>query len=283
LARQKPCIPDFSYDWVSKPVEQRISENRNFGGKKLKTGGFSSLYKLSLSRYNASGFDDRIKTAEPFGVSLMRGKSFRTEGKIGKLARWAKDNWQVLIFWLACAFAGWYLGARGYGMEIYFRITGINPQEWTPLLLLTAQNDPKIGSIVSLEGLTDWQGKPFKLPFPDKETALLFVCGRCGLEDTLNLAQAFQNRYYQKVRLYVVYIGEPDAEAYALMQRTKGLIFLRDPKLEVFERLNALYMPRFYLISANGTLRYLSPLTGYLWRPERWEEEFERISQLLGR
>jgi hypothetical protein len=49
LARQKPCIPDFSYDWVSKPVEQRISENRNFGGKKLKTGGFSSLYKLSLS------------------------------------------------------------------------------------------------------------------------------------------------------------------------------------------------------------------------------------------
>ena len=241
----------------------------------------SQVFTNSLSRYNESGFDDRIKTAEPFGVSLMRGKSFRTEGKIGKLARWAKDNWQVLIFWLACAFAGWYLGARGYGMEIYFRITGINPQEWTPLLLLTAQNDPKIGSIVSLEGLTDWQGKLFKLPFPDKETALLFVCGRCGLEDTLNLAQAFQNRYYQKVRLCVVYIGEPDAEAYALMQRTKGLIFLRDPKLEVFERLNALYMPRFYLISANGTLRYLSPLTGHFWRFEKWQEEFERLGQLL--
>ena len=213
----------------------------------------------------------------------MRGKSFQNKGKTGKLARWAKNNWQVIIFWLVCAFAGWYLGAKGYGMEIYFRITGINPQEWTPFLLLTAQNDPKVGSIVSLEGLTDWQGKPFKLPFPDKETALLFVCGRCGLEEILNLAQVFHNRYYQKVRLCVVYIGEADAEAYALMQRARGLIFLRDSQLKVFERLNALYMPRFYLISHDGMLRYLSPLTGYLWRPERWEEEFERISQLLGR
>jgi hypothetical protein len=103
----------------------------------------------------------------------MRGKSFRTEGKIGKLARWAKDNWQVLIFWLACAFAGWYLGARGYGMEIYFRITGINPQEWTPLLLLTAQNDPKVGSIVSLEGLTGKANLSNCLPLTRKQPCYL--------------------------------------------------------------------------------------------------------------
>jgi len=211
----------------------------------------------------------------------MGGKDSRTGGRIGKLARWAKDNWQVIIFWLACAFVGWYLGARGYGIEIYFRITGLDPREWTPLMVLTAQKDPKVGNNVSLEGLTDWQGRPFKLPFPDKETALLFVCGRCGLEDILNLAQNFQSRNFQKVSLCVVYIGESDAEAYSIMQRTRGLIFLRDPKLEVFERLNALYMPRFYLISRGGTLRYLSPLTGRFWSPERWQEEFERIGQLL--
>ncbi len=168
-------------------------------------------------------------------------------------------------------------------MEIYFRIIGLDPREWTPLMVLTAQKDPKVGSNVSLEGLTNWQGKPFKLPFPDKETALLFVCGRCGLEDILNLAQNFQSRNFQKVSLCVVYIGEPDAEAYSIMQRTRGLIFLRDPRLEVFERLNALYMPRFYLIAPDGKLRYLSPLVGHNWRPERWKEELEKLSQKIGR
>jgi hypothetical protein len=34
-------------------------------------------------------------------------------------------------------------------------LTGIDPEEWTPLMRLTAQKDPKVGTIVSLEGLTD--------------------------------------------------------------------------------------------------------------------------------
>jgi len=168
-------------------------------------------------------------------------------------------------------------------MALYFRITGINPEEWTPLLRLTAKRDPKVGTTVSLEGLTDWQGRPVNLPLQDKMTALLFVCGRCGLEETLRLAQVFQNQNFDKVRLFIVYIGQPDAEFYGLWNKYRELTFLRDPKLEVFERLNALYMPRFYLVAPGGTLRYLSPLTGYFWRLERWQEELERVSELLGR
>jgi len=212
----------------------------------------------------------------------MGGKRF-SEGRMSKVLGWAKDNWQILLFWFACAFAGWYLGAKGYGMALYFRITGINPEEWTPILRLTAEKDPKVGTIVSLEGLTDWQGKPVNLPLQDKMTALLFVCGRCGLEETLQLAQVFQNQNFDKVRLFIVYIGQPDAEFYGLWNKYRELTFLRDPKLEVFERLNALYMPRFYLVAPGGTLRYLSPLTGYFWRLERWQEELERVSELLGR
>ncbi|MFA0753326.1 MAG: hypothetical protein IMHGJWDQ_001097 [Candidatus Fervidibacter sp.] len=202
--------------------------------------------------------------------------------KIRDIVRWAQGNWPVLLFWLACAIGGWYLGAKGYGMALYFRLTGINPEEWPPLLRLTAQNDPKVGSFVSLEGLTDWDGKPFKLPFPEKMTGLWFVCGRCGLEKTLRLAHALQNQNPDKVKVVVVYIGQPDAEFYQFWNSFGDLIFLRDPQLTVFERLNAPYMPRLYLIAPGGTLRYLSPLAGHNWQSERWQEELERIRRLLG-
>jgi hypothetical protein len=207
----------------------------------------------------------------------------KLESKLTKWRAWGKENWQVLLFWLACAFAGWYLGAKGYGMALYFRLTGIDPEEWTPLMRLTAQKDPKVGTIVSLEGLTDWQGRPVRLPFKDKLTALFFVCGRCGLEDSLNLAQAFQDRHAERVKVAIVYIGHPDSEVVALSQRFNRLPFLFDPKLKVFQRLNALYMPRFYLIGSDGTLQYLSPLVGHGWSPERWREELKRLSQKIGR
>jgi hypothetical protein len=243
----------------------------------------SQVFTNSLSRYNASGFDDRIKTAEPFGVSLMRGKSFRTEGKIGKLARWAKDNWQVLIFWLACAFAGWYLGARGYGMEIYFRITGINPQEWTPLLRLTSERDPKVGSKVSLNDLVDWAGKPLKLPQSGKIIGLLFICGQCGIEEKLAVFYNFASRHHENMRLIIVYIGHPNHELMVFWRTFKEAIWARDPKLSAFERLNALYMPRFYLIAPDGTLKYISPIVGYLWSTDKWQQELKRIEKVLGR
>lgn len=207
----------------------------------------------------------------------------KAESKIWKVRVWVQSNWQVLLFWLACAFAGWYLGAKGYGAILYFWLTGINPEEWTPFLRLAAERDPKVGSVVSLDGLTDWKGTPVKLPLPDKITALLFTYGKYGFKETLSLARDFQNRNVDKVRLIVVYIGQPDAEFYRLWNSFKELTFLRDPQLKVFERLNALYMPRLYLIAPDGTLRYLSPLTGYLWRPERWQEELEHVSKLLGR
>ena len=209
------------------------------------------------------------------------GKQKAVERKIWQVRVWFQSNWQVLLFWLACSFAGWFLGAKGYGMALYFRLTGINPEEWTPLLCLTAERDPKIGSPVSLDGLTDWQGSLVKLPFPDKMTGLLFICGRCGLEETLTTFLAFQKRHADKMRLIIVYIGQPNAEFYLLWNSFKELTFMRDPQLKVFEHLNALYMPRFYLISPDGTLCYLSPLTSYFWQPERWQEELERISHWL--
>ena len=213
----------------------------------------------------------------------MHKVAMKSEGKLARWRAWVRGNWQVLLFWFACAFAGWYLGAKGYGMTIYFRLTGINPEEWTPLLRLTAQKDPKVGTFVSLEGLTDWQGRPVSLPFKDRLTAIFFVCGRCGLEESLNLAQAFQDRHAERVRVAIVYIGQPDAEFITLSRRFNRLLFLFDPKLKVFEHLNALYMPRLYLIGSDGTLQYLSSLAGYNWRPERWREELERLSQKIGR
>ncbi len=110
----------------------------------------------------------------------MGGKQFRLEGRLSKVLWWAKSNWQILLFWFAGAFAGWYLGAKGYGMVLYFHTTGINPEEWIPILRLAAEKDPKVGTQVSLDGLTDWNGKPLKFLYCEKMTGLLFICGQCG-------------------------------------------------------------------------------------------------------
>jgi len=168
-------------------------------------------------------------------------------------------------------------------MALYFRLTGIDPEEWTPLMRLTAQKDPKVGTIVSLEGLTDWQGRPMKLPFHDKMTALLFFCAHCGMEEKLQVFQDFAQRHADKVRMVIVFIGQPDAEVLRLSQSWTGVVWARDPKLVVFQRLNALHMPRLYLIASDGTLRYLSPLVGYLWDADRWAKELERVSKRVGR
>ncbi len=214
----------------------------------------------------------------------MKGKTRREEGKIGRTIAWCQSHWQVLLFWLACAFVGWFLGSKGYGTALLFRLAGIDPEEWTPLLQLTAEKDPKVGSVISLEGLTDWNGKPVRLPFPDKLTALLFVCGTCGLEETLQLIHAFQTQNADRVRTAVVYIGQPDAELFRLWKAYKGLLFVRDPKLTVFEGLNALYMPRLYLFAPDVTLRYLSRLPlGFTGTPEKWQKELKKVGNLLGR
>ncbi len=196
---------------------------------------------------------------------------------------WLRGNGQVLLFWLACAFVGWYLGAKGYGTALLFRLTGIDPEEWTPILQLTAEKDPKVGSVISLEGLTDWSGKPVRLPFPDKLTALWFTCGTCGLEETLQLIHAFQSQNADKIRTAVVYIGQPNAELFRLWNAYKDLVFVWDPKLTVFERLNALYMPRLYLVAPDGTLRYLSRLSLRSRQIEKWQKELAQVKYLLGK
>jgi hypothetical protein len=168
-------------------------------------------------------------------------------------------------------------------MALYFRLTGIDPEEWIPLLRLTAQKDPKVGTVVSLNGLTDWQGRPMKLPFPEKMTAVLFLCAHCGMEEKLQVFQTFAQRHADKVRMVIVFIGQPDAEVVRLSQGLTSVVWARDPQLAVFQRLNALYMPRLYLITPDSTLRYLSPLVGYHWSVERWAKELERVSQKIGR
>jgi len=213
----------------------------------------------------------------------MHKVAMKSEGKLARWWAWGKENWQVLLFWLACAFAGWYLGTKGYGMALYFRLTSIDPEEWIPLLRLTAQKDPKVGTVVSVNGLTDWQGRPMKLPFPEKMTVVLFLCAHCGMEEKLQVFQTFAQRHADKVRMVIVFIGQPDAEVVRLSQGLTSVVWARDPQLAVFQRLNALYMPRLYLITPDSTLRYLSPLVGYHWSVERWAKELERVSQKIGR
>jgi len=218
-----------------------------------------------------------------WGVLVMGGKPSRFEGRLGKALRWARSNWQVLLFWLACAFAGWYLGAKGYGMAIYFRITGINPQEWTPIMRLSAEKDPKVGSEISLDGLVDWNGKPLKLPYKEGATGVLFICGQCGMEEKLATFYEFAQHYSGKLKMVVVYVGQPTDELLVFWRSYEDVTWARDPNLSVFERLNALYMPRFYLVGSDGTLRYISPIVGYLWSSERWRQELERVGRILGR
>ncbi len=196
---------------------------------------------------------------------------------------WLRGNWQVLLFWLASFSAGWFLGSKGYGTVLFFHLTGIDPEEWTPILQLTAEKDPKVGSVISLDGLTDWGGKPVRLPFPDKLTALWFTCGTCGLEETLQLIHAFQSQNADKIRTAVVYIGQPNAELFRLWNAYKDLVFVWDPKLTVFERLNALYMPRLYLVAPDGTLRYLSRLSLRSRQIEKWQKELAQVKYLLGK
>ncbi|MCS7186394.1 MAG: hypothetical protein RMK89_05500, partial [Armatimonadota bacterium] len=193
-----------------------------------------------------------------------------------------KSNWQILLFWFACAFAGWYLGAKGYGMALYFRITGINPEEWIPILRLAAQKDSKVGTQISLEGLVDWNGKPMKLPYSEKMTGLLFICSQCGLEEKLAIFYQFSQCHSDKLQTVVVYVGQPSAEFFEFWRQFKGVNWARDPGLMVFERLNVLYMPRFYLFAPDGTMRYISPIVGYLWHSDRWQKELKRVEKILG-
>ncbi|MCS7266184.1 MAG: thioredoxin family protein [Armatimonadetes bacterium] len=213
----------------------------------------------------------------------MGGKQLRREGRISKALWWAKSNWQILLFWFACAFAGWYLGAKGYGMALYFRITGINPEEWIPILRLAAQKDPKVGTQISLDGLVDWNGKPMKLPYSEKMTGLLFICSQCGMEEKLAAFYEFYQSHANKLQMIVVYVGQPSEELFDFWRNFKGLDWARDPNLTVFERLNVLYMPRFYLIAPDKTLRYISPIVGYLWHSDKWQQELERVEKLVGR
>jgi len=204
------------------------------------------------------------------------------EGKISKGLRWVRDNWQILLFWLACAFAGWYLGAKGYGAALYFRMVGIDTEEWIPILRLAAEKDPKVGAQISLSGLVDWNGKPITL-HREKMTGLLFICGQCGMEEKLAAFHDFSQRHKDKLQMVVVYVGQPSEELFSWMEGFKGLVWGRDPNLTVFERLNVLYMPRFYLVSPDGTLRYISPIVGYLWQLDKWQQELRRVERILGR
>ena len=212
----------------------------------------------------------------------MGGKRF-SEGRMSKVLGWVKDNWQILLFWFACAFAGWYLGAKGYGMVLYFRITGINPEEWIPILRLAAEKDPRVGIQVSLDGLTDWEGKPLQLPYREKMTGVLFICGQCGMEEKLATFYEFSQNHAEKLQMVVVYVGQPSEELFVFWRSFKGVVWARDPNLTVFEMLNVLYMPRFYLVAPDGTLRYISPIVGYLWQLDRWQQELRRVEKILGR
>jgi hypothetical protein len=103
------------------------------------------------------------------------------------------------------------------------------------------------------------------------------------MEEKLQIFQAFSQRHTDKLRMVIVFVGQPDAEILRLSQNWAGIVWARDPQLTVFQRLNALYMPRFYLIASDGTLRYLSPLVGYHWDANRWAKELERVSRKIGR
>jgi len=93
--------------------------------------------------------------------------------KIRDIVRWAQGNWPVLLFWLACAIGGWYLGAKGYGMALYFRLTGINPEEWPPPPKTDRPKRSK-GRLFCFPGRLDRLGRQaFQTPFPREDDRAL--------------------------------------------------------------------------------------------------------------
>lgn len=198
---------------------------------------------------------------------------------------WLVSNWKVLIFWTFCALLGWWAGinSKKVYFRAYFRLTGVHPEEVIPQVLQASKRDPTVGSVISFDGLTDWHGKPVKLASQTKNklVGLLFICGRCGVEEVLIMTYALLSKYKNKIDIYIIYIGQNNSNFYILQERLKDFKFLRDPNLTVLRRLNALYMPRFYLVAPDGKLVYLSKMSPLLRLPERWAEELEKINKVL--
>lgn len=103
------------------------------------------------------------------------------------------------------------------------------------------------------------------------------------MEEKLAVFYEFFQRHAKKLRMVVVYVGQPSEELFVFWRSFKDVVWARDPNLTVFERLNVLYMPRFYLVAPDGTLKYISPVVGYLWQLDRWQQELKRVEKILGR
>ncbi len=103
------------------------------------------------------------------------------------------------------------------------------------------------------------------------------------VEEKLSVFHEFSQRHDEKLQMVVVYVRQPSEELFVFWKSFKGLTWARDPNLTVFERINVLYMPRFYLISYDGTLRYISPIVGYLWHSDKWKQELKKAEKVLGR
>lgn len=203
---------------------------------------------------------------------------------VSKWQIWLVNNWKVLVFWIFCALLGWWVGINGkkFYLKAYFRLTGIHPQEVIPQVLQASVKDPLIGSVISLDGLTDWHGRPVRLisQAENKLIGLLFVCGQCGVKEILLMTYTLLSKYKSKIDTYIICIGQ-SSDCYILQQQLKDFTFLRDPNLTILRRLNALYMPRFYLVAPDGKLVYLSKMSPLLRLPERWAEELKKITKVL--
>lgn len=76
------------------------------------------------------------------------------------------------------------------------------------------------------------------------------------VEEKLSVFHEFSQRHDEKLQMVVVYVRQPSEELLVFWKSFKGLTWARDPNLTVFERINVLYMPRFYTRSFKQVYMY---------------------------
>jgi len=129
-----------------------------------------------------------------------------------------------------------------------------------------ARSDPRLGTVLSLDGVRDRDGRPVVVDARGRYTVVLFIAGpklaKCSACRTGDFIEKFyaMTRAHPELVTYLVWVGQTDLKgqrfnARKMLDRFHVVV---DPKLRVAKAYNAFFQPRAYLLTKNGKLAYSS-------------------------
>jgi len=198
------------------------------------------------------------------------------------LVRILYDHRVRVFLWLVAFWFGWDFTMHGGLDRLIAKVDfgGRHSIDVPEGIRRTMANDPKPGSMVDLIQLTTVDGRTVKFPSdaPTEFIGLLFVqdCPSCRVDSDIRVAEELQRQARDKLTVYVVMVGaDRDTAGAYWSTRNFSIPLLVDPTGEVAKRLNALFLPRGYVIHRTGRLEYV---TGYR---EPYDQVKMKVNQVL--